>query len=164
MMSAADRREKAQSEIMRRGIRQKIRKIALTCASAAAMLVFVPWVTLKINDKITDNQSVAEASAKLCEVSTRNGETREVILPDNSRITLNAGSVLIYPEKFSGAERTVFLSGEAIFEVTHNEELPFVEILPTSPYRFMERHSMWMHIRNRATLPRHCAKAAFRRH
>lgn len=126
VMSAADRREKAQSEIMRRGIRQKIRKIALTCASAAAMLVFVPWVTLKINDKVTDSQSVAEAGAKLCEVSTRNGETREVILPDNSRITLNAGSVLIYPEKFSGAERTVFLSGEAIFEVTHNEELPFV--------------------------------------
>lgn len=98
VMSAADKREKAQSEIMRRGIRQKIRKIALTCASAAAMLVFVPWVTLKINDKITDNQSVAETGAKLCEVSTRNGETREVILPDNSRITLNAGSVLIYPE------------------------------------------------------------------
>ena len=59
VMSAADRREKAQSEIMRRGIRQKIRKIALTCASAAAMLVFVPWATLKINDKITDSQSVA---------------------------------------------------------------------------------------------------------
>lgn len=76
VMSAADKREKAQSEIMRRGIRQKIRKIALTCASAAAMLVFVPWATLKINDKITDNQSVAEAGAKLCEVSTRNGETR----------------------------------------------------------------------------------------
>ena len=53
VMSAADRREKAQSEIMRRGIRQKIRKIALKCASAAAMLVFVPWATLKINDKIT---------------------------------------------------------------------------------------------------------------
>ena len=78
VMSAADKREKAQSEIMRRGIRQKIRKIALTCASAAAMLVFVPWATLKINDKITNNQSVAEAGAKLCEVSTRNGETREV--------------------------------------------------------------------------------------
>lgn len=126
VMSSADRREKAQSAIMRIGLRQRIRRIALTCASAAAMLIFVPWITLKLNDRIAEKQTAVVESPKLCEVSTHNGETREVILPDNSRITLNAGSVLIYPEKFSGAERSVFLSGEAIFEVTHNEELPFV--------------------------------------
>lgn len=126
VMSSADLREKAQSAIMRIGLRQRIRRIALTCASAAAMLIFVPWITLKLNDRIADKQAAIAESPKLCEVSTHNGETRQIILPDNSRITLNAGSVLIYPEKFSGAERTVFLSGEAIFEVTHNEELPFV--------------------------------------
>ncbi len=126
VMSSADRREKAQSAIMRIGLRQRIRRIALTCASAAAMLIFVPWITLKLNDRIADKQAAAAESPKLCEVSTHNGETREIILPDNSRITLNAGSVLIYPEKFSSTERTVFLSGEAIFEVTHNETLPFM--------------------------------------
>lgn len=126
VMSSADRREKAQSAIMRIGLRQRIRRIALTCASAAAMLIFVPWITLKLNDRIAEKQAAVAESQKLCEVSTHNGETREIILPDNSRITLNAGSVLIYPEKFSSTERTVFLSGEAIFEVTHNEELPFM--------------------------------------
>ena len=126
VMSSADRREKAQSAIMRIGLRQRIRRIALTCASAAAMLIFVPWITLKLNDRIAEKQAAVAESPKLCEVSTHNGETREIILPDNSRITLNAGSVLIYPEKFSSAERTVFLSGEAIFEVTHNEALPFM--------------------------------------
>lgn len=126
VMSSADRREKAQSAIMRIGLRQRIRRIALTCASAAAMLIFVPWITLKLNDRIAEKQEAVAESPKLCEVSTHNGETREIILPDNSRITLNAGSVLIYPEKFSSTERTVFLSGEAIFEVTHNEVLPFM--------------------------------------
>ena len=126
VMSSADRREKAQSAIMRIGLRQRIRRIALTCASAAAMLIFVPWITLKLNDRIADKQAAIAESPKLCEVSTHNGETREIILSDNSRITLNAGSVLIYPEKFSSTERTVFLSGEAIFEVTHNETLPFM--------------------------------------
>ena len=126
VMFSADRREKAQSAIMRIGLRQRIRRIALTCASAAAMLIFVPWITLKLNDRIADKQEAVAESPKLCEVSTHNGETREIILPDNSRITLNAGSVLIYPEKFSSTERTVFLSGEAIFEVTHNEALPFM--------------------------------------
>ena len=90
------------------------------------MLIFVPWITLKLNDRIADKQAAIAESPKLCEVSTHNGETREIILPDNSRITLDAGSVLIYPEKFSSTERTVFLSGEAIFEVTHNETLPFM--------------------------------------
>ena len=126
VMSSADRREKAQSAIMRIGLRQRIRRIALTCASAAAMLIFVPWITLKLNDRIAEKQAAIAESPKLCEVSTHNGETREIILSDNSRITLNAGSVLIYPEKFSSTERTVFLSGEAIFEVTHNEALPFM--------------------------------------
>lgn len=126
VMSSADRREKAQSAIMRIGLRQRIRRIALTCASAAAMLIFVPWITLKLNDRIAEKQAAVAESPKLCEVSTHNGETREIILSDNSRITLNAGSVLIYPEKFSSTERTVFLSGEAIFEVTHNEALPFM--------------------------------------
>lgn len=126
VMSSADRREKAPSAIMRIGLRQRIRRIALTCASAAAMLIFVPWITLKLNDRIAEKQAAVAESPKLCEVSTHNGETREIILPDNSRITLNAGSVLIYPEKFSSTERTVFLSGEAIFEVTHNEALPFM--------------------------------------
>lgn len=126
VMSSADRREEAQSAIMRIGLRQRIRRIALTCASAAAMLIIVPWITLKLNDRIADKQAAIAESPKLCEVSTHNGETREIILPDNSRITLNAGSVLIYPEKFRSTERTVFLSGEAILEVTHNEALPFM--------------------------------------
>lgn len=126
VMSSADRREKAQSVMMRVGLRQKIRRIALTCTSAAAMLIFVPWITLRLNDRIASEESAVAESPRLCEVSTHNGETREIILPDSTRITLNAGSVLIYPEAFSAKERSVYLSGEAVFEVTHSDELPFM--------------------------------------
>ena len=66
VMSSADRREKAQSAIMRIGLRQRIRRIALTCASAAAMLIFVPWITLKLNDRIADKQAAIAESPKLC--------------------------------------------------------------------------------------------------
>ena len=68
---------------------------------------------------------ITAGPARLCEISTHNGETREVILPDSSKVLLNAGSVIIFPERFSAAERTVFLSGEAIFKVTHNQNIPF---------------------------------------
>ncbi len=46
-------------------------------------------------------------------------------LSDGSRIWLNAGSKLKYPEIFAGNRREIYLEGEAYFEVTHNEQAPF---------------------------------------
>lgn len=126
VMASADGLEKAQSKIIRTGLRHRIFRAAMTCAAAAAVLLFVPWATLKVNDKLNGPEAVIPAGpARLCEISTHNGETREVTLPDSSKVLLNAGSVIIFPERFSALERTVFLSGEAIFEVTHNQNIPF---------------------------------------
>lgn len=55
----------------------------------------------------------------------RGGEF-QLILPDGSKVWLNAESVLKYPENFSGNCREVFLQGEAYFEVASNEKKPFV--------------------------------------
>ncbi len=56
----------------------------------------------------------------------------EVILPDNSIITLNKGAVLTYPKSFLENKRTVSLSGEAFFEITRNENKPFIVNLSQS--------------------------------
>lgn len=64
-------------------------------------------------------------------LSTQKGETYMVILPDQSKVWLNAASTLKYPSKFSGKERLIQLNGEAYFEVAkakipHSREtLPF---------------------------------------
>jgi transmembrane sensor len=63
-----------------------------------------------------------------------------ITLPDSSVITLNKHASLTYPYKFSGKQRLVTMSGEAFFEVTRNENKPFivnmdassVEVLGTS--------------------------------
>lgn len=126
VMASADGLEKAQTKIIRTGLRYRIIRIATTCAAAAAVLFFVPWATLKVNERLNRQETVLTAEpARLCEISTHNGETREITLSDSSKVLLNAGSVIIFPERFSAAERTVFLSGEAIFEVTHNQNIPF---------------------------------------
>ncbi|RIH65026.1 DUF4974 domain-containing protein [Mariniphaga sediminis] len=65
------------------------------------------------------------------------GSISQMILPDSTIVFLNAGSELKYTETqgtflLSGIQkqRTVFLSGEAWFDVTRNEKKPFVVHTP----------------------------------
>lgn len=54
------------------------------------------------------------------------GESRQVTLPDSSVIWLKSGSDLFCPERFSGGQRKVFLSGELYAEITKDPLHPFV--------------------------------------
>ncbi|MBM3436924.1 MAG: DUF4974 domain-containing protein [Bacteroidetes bacterium] len=47
-------------------------------------------------------------------------------LPDGSEVTLNLGSKLIYPVRFSGSNRTLTLEGDAFFKVQPDQSKPFV--------------------------------------
>ncbi len=49
-----------------------------------------------------------------------------VVLPDGTKVCINAASKLRYPLEFTGNERSVFLTGEACFEVVKDENKPFV--------------------------------------
>lgn len=50
-------------------------------------------------------------------ISTPKGGQYQVILPDGSKVWLNAGSSLRFPAAFTGKERQVELTGEAYFEI-----------------------------------------------
>lgn len=50
----------------------------------------------------------------------------QIYLPDSSKVSLNAYSGIVYPRKFSKAERKISFKGEAYFEVAHNPEKPFI--------------------------------------
>ncbi len=51
-------------------------------------------------------------------LTTPKGGTYQVTLPDGSQVWLNANSTLRYPVRFVGSERSVFLDGEAYFDVS----------------------------------------------
>lgn len=59
-------------------------------------------------------------------VTAANGEKAEVTLADGSRVWLNSGSALTYNNAFNRKERTVFLQGEAYFEVAKDTQRPFI--------------------------------------
>ena len=50
-------------------------------------------------------------------LATAEGEVKEFMLPDSSRVWLNENSVLEYPEQFEEENRRLRLSGEAYFEI-----------------------------------------------
>ncbi len=54
------------------------------------------------------------------------GQITTITLPDGTVVNLNADSRIEYPAVFYGDERRVRLEGEAIFDVVHDEEKPFV--------------------------------------
>lgn len=61
----------------------------------------------------------------LLELRTPKGGTYQVMLPDGTRVWLNAASTLKYPSRFSGPERVVELVGEAYFAVAKDKKQPF---------------------------------------
>ena len=70
------------------------------------------------------------------------GKMIESRLPDGTMISLNRGSFIEYPDQFADGKREIRLTGEAYFEVTHDNSRPFVinigkvrvEVLGTSFY------------------------------
>ncbi|RFS19230.1 DUF4974 domain-containing protein [Chitinophaga silvatica] len=58
-------------------------------------------------------------------VSTPKGRQFRLVLPDGSRVWLNAASSIRYPTAFDNRERRVILQGEAYFEIAANEKVPF---------------------------------------
>jgi transmembrane sensor len=67
-----------------------------------------------------DNSAIAYNT-----MTTPRGGQHWVTLADGSKVLLNAASSLTYPVAFNGKERKVILTGEAYFEVMHNDKMPF---------------------------------------
>jgi transmembrane sensor len=73
-------------------------------------------------------KSNAKSANAFNTVFTPRGGQYQLILSDGTKVWLNSASSLKYPVSFTAAKREVELSGEAYFEVAHNQHKPFVVI------------------------------------
>jgi len=76
-----------------------------------------------VYDNTHSNHSAAENIYNTIE--TPRGGQYQVVLPDGSKVWLNAASSLKYPAAFKGTDRLVELTGEAYFEVAKDKAHPF---------------------------------------
>lgn len=85
---------------------------------AAVMLVaLASYMLLRVETNVQMNSVTAEQRMP-----------EPVVLPDGSKVYLNKGATLDFPEKFDNKQRQVTLTGEAFFEVEHGNDWPFVVV------------------------------------
>ena len=105
----------------RKGIRWRyFIKVAAMIIMAVAMSFFI---IQKVSNEIQEDQL---AGNPLIEKTTPAGVRSTFDLPDGSRVTLNAGSQLIFPTLFDDTVRYVELKGEAFFQVARDPLRPFI--------------------------------------
>lgn len=81
-----------------------------------------------------------EKEIRYSEISVPFGQMSQLKLSDGTKVWLNSGTTLRYPEQFAGDQRSVTVIGEAYFEVAKMANKPFtintsdmkVEVLGTS--------------------------------
>ncbi|MHB1278722.1 MAG: FecR family protein [Bacteroidia bacterium] len=87
----------------------------------AASLILIAMISFFL---IRENE--VETYAVLSETKTLTGQQKEVVLPDGSKVRLNAASNLRFPATFAPDQREVYLEGEAYFEVVSDKKRPLI--------------------------------------
>lgn len=111
----------------------RIRKLIRYAAAVAAAVVLVVGIKSYLGWKDSTNNRAKDIAAvatttenSMLEFSTAKGEKKTFFLPDNTKLYLGAGSTLRMEKGFGKNNRAVYLTGEALFDVTHNKDLPFI--------------------------------------
>lgn len=96
---------------------------------------------LKLDGKIA-YQAARSASKEVVynKITTPRGGQYQIVLPDGSKVWLNAASSLRFPTAFTGKERRVEITGEAYFEIVHDETAPFIVAVQQATVQVLGTH------------------------
>lgn len=100
------------------------RKVVLRMLAAAAVVAVV-FLGIGLYSGSRMGAEAAE-SMRWCEVFVKNGQQRSLRLPDGSEVIVGGGSRLMFPERFTGRERSVYFSGEGLFDDAADARKPFI--------------------------------------
>jgi transmembrane sensor len=101
-------------------------------SEAAGPLVQQGNTNISITDKgglaytVDNTQTTDKATIEENVLTTPQFGQYQLVLPDKTKVWLNAASSISYPTAFKGNQRFVKVTGELYFEVVHNPNMPFV--------------------------------------
>jgi len=111
--------EQLRAKIRTASNHSKVNRLFIILSRAAAIL-FIPILAIALYFYVTQL-----TSKELLTLTTQKGEHTNVILPDGSKVWLNANTTLSYPVNYGIKSRDLELEGEAYFEVAKNKDMPF---------------------------------------
>lgn len=119
--------EKAYQSFLANSVQEKpLRKPVITLSrlaiAASIILICAFGANLYIN-RISQPES--KNAQVVNEIKVPKGSTRKTILPDGTVVWINAGSYLKFEEGYGKTSRTVYLDGEAYFDIAKNK-IPFI--------------------------------------
>lgn len=102
-------------------------KVILDSANTGAISKQGNVTVIKLNDGLLsyEEQKSNDIQVVYNTITTPRGGQYQLVLADGSKVWLNAASSIRFPNAFPGNDRKVEITGEAYFEVAHNEKKPF---------------------------------------
>ncbi|KQS33132.1 FecR family protein [Dyadobacter sp. Leaf189] len=103
------------------------RSLPWLAAAASVLLIAGTWFFIS---KESQSETFAAAETdnrnELVEIRNTSGKAHPFTLEDGSVVTLKKNSSLSYPSHFGNKNRTVYLHGEAFFQIKRNTAKPFI--------------------------------------
>ncbi len=100
----------------------------ITTMSRVAAILFIPLLCYTLFAAFTGKSFTGNTKSDVAwqTITTGVGMRGTINLPDGSSVTLNSGSEMKYPTRFTKGTREVQLTGEAFFEVVRDVRHPFI--------------------------------------
>lgn len=103
--------------------KMKTRRLFLQYLKYAAAVVL--GIGVSLSTLYLTNQEILSTVGNY-KLVTSKGEKSYLQLPDGTKVWLNSCTTLEYAENYGYSNRSIYLDGEAYFEVAKNKDLPFV--------------------------------------
>lgn len=98
----------------------------LYVAASVCLIAGLSWWGLRVNKEQAIQQAPVALESRYVKQKNTGSKPLLVNLPDGSSVILQTNSQLTYERAFDKAQRTVYLQGEAFFEVAKNRQRPFL--------------------------------------
>ncbi len=120
------------NDLLKRKIRRKIESKKplflkpLKIAATITILISISGMSYYIlNSKVRNNSQIVKNDSFIEKIAEP-GKKMKLELPDGSKIHLNSASLIRIPRDFGKNDRSIYLEGEAFFDVKRDKSKPFI--------------------------------------